>query len=656
MDFLLDLKNEKVSVPDGHIGVPVFFMQSDGMKLGDTLTVEFDGYEKSFIIGKFIRDSHFGSVMMTPKRFVLSEQDYKEMESKDSSEIFIFSYLLKNEDLLVDFVRDFQESRMPQNDFSVDSSLFYLTYAAADGIIIGLVTLCSILLILISLLTLRYTILSTIEDDFREIGVMKAVGFQLADIIKLYLSKYFYLTMIACVIGFLLGQLMQSALSENLLLYMGSPDNSNWGGLISLIAVCLILIIILVFCLLTLRRIGKMSVIDAIRMGNTGETYKESKHFSLSRRRHMNVNIFVGLKDFLRKIKAYILLLFVFSLCTFICIFPFHVKNTFSEPESLKYFGFITCDITVMPQVTGIGKELAAAKSYISNDSEVLEHSVYYEEYLHIKTDGSETQKIRATMGDHTMFPSEYSSGSAPILENEIALSYLAAKDLGKEVGNSIILLRNGEEKNMIITGIYPDMSNGARSVKACFKSNPENAFYWKICLNTKGDPEKKSEEYKNNIEKIDAATLDSASGQFMDAIVSQLNHVGFLLLIIAMLVSMLITAMFIKMLIAKETPQIAIMKSLGFTVKQIRIQYFTRIGIILLISMTGGILAVNTLGAQIMSAVTSSMGAGSIDVVVKPMEVYFAYPLILLSVVCITILFSCGAVRKILISQINAE
>lgn len=657
IDILLNLENQKLSVSDGYIAVPIFFMQQENLKIGDTLIIKYTGYEKSFIISDFIRDSQYGKVMMTAKRFVLSERDYKEMEyvGTDAADTF-FCFVLKDESMLRDFTRVFQASNMPQNDYSVDISLFRLAYGSTDSIIIGLVLLCSILLVFVAFLTLRYTILSTIEEDFREIGVMKAIGFKFSDIIKLYMSKYLYLTSTACTLGFLLGQPLSRAMSSELLLYLGTSDNGMAGILLSFGSVALIFILILSFCLLTLRRIGKMTAIDAIRMGNIGETYRDSKLFSLAQHHYLNVNIFIGLKDIFNKLKNYILLFFVFWVCSFICILPINVKNTFAASDFINYFGFKTSDIAATSGIINGESNIDAFISVLKSDYDVLKWELYMERYCKVKTEDGQTQKLRTTVGNHAAFELKYSSGTPPVLPNEIALSYLASKDLGKGVGDSVLLELDGIDRYMLVSGIYQDMSNGGRAILACFESDYKDAFNWNINFNVSGNSEEKAREYQKLFKDVTVTTIENTSDSFTGEYVEQLKNVSMLISVIALLISVLITALFIKMLTVKEASQIGIMKSMGFTRRHIRTQYFTRIGSILFIGIVSGTVSANILGEKIMNIVTETLGASGTKFNIMPMEVYLIYPLALLAAVCVTVMLSSYTIRKISISQINAE
>ena len=59
-----------------------------------------------------------------------------------------------------------------------------------DLILAALLILVGICMILIALLVLRFTLLFTMEEEYREIGIMKAIGLRDKAIRRLYLVKY----------------------------------------------------------------------------------------------------------------------------------------------------------------------------------------------------------------------------------------------------------------------------------------------------------------------------------------------------------------------------------------------------------------------------------------------------------------------------------
>lgn len=103
---------------------------------------------------------------------------------------------------------------------------------------------------------------------------------------------------------------------------------------------------------------------------------------------------------------------------------------------------------------------------------------------------GCHSQPMSFLLGDHAAFPIEYSKGRAPKTEREIAISTLNAEDMEKTFGETIVLVIDGEEKQLTICGIYSDVTNGASTFH--FEVNPWFAYLFSpifiiacVCLAT---------------------------------------------------------------------------------------------------------------------------------------------------------------------------
>ena len=97
------------------------------------------------------------------------------------------------------------EGGLPANGPTVGGQIFMIFNAMSDAAVAMVIILISVLLIMIASLCIRLTFLATIDEDLREIGVMKAIGISKKDIKKVYLNKYRVMSVAAGIIGYLLS-------------------------------------------------------------------------------------------------------------------------------------------------------------------------------------------------------------------------------------------------------------------------------------------------------------------------------------------------------------------------------------------------------------------------------------------------------------------
>ncbi|MCU6340008.1 FtsX-like permease family protein, partial [Enterobacter quasiroggenkampii] len=121
----------------------------------------------------------------------------------------------------------YASSGLEANGPAITYSLFKTLNAISDGMMIGVILLVSVLVVAIALMCIRFTLLAKIEDDYREIGVMKAIGLRISDIKGIYLAKYAAIAAAGCVLGYALSFVFKGMLLENIRMYMGESENTS---------------------------------------------------------------------------------------------------------------------------------------------------------------------------------------------------------------------------------------------------------------------------------------------------------------------------------------------------------------------------------------------------------------------------------------------
>ena len=516
-----------------------------------------------------------------------------------------------------------------------------------------------LLLIVIAILSLRFTLLATIEEDTREIGVMKAIGIAQTDIKRIYLSKYVVMGIAASILGYLASLLLNQVLSANLLLYIGSASKNVAQTALPLIAAFSILLIVTISCVVVLRRFNRISAVEALRSGSVGGSMKRMKMLTLRRGRALNINAFLGVRDVLQRFKLYGLLAFVYFFCAVIILTPIHFLTTIQSPTFISYMGIGQSDVRIdLRQSEDVADRFDSTISALSDDPDVTLLSPLVTSQFKLVQDDGTLETLNIESGDFTLFPLDYVKGSAPTQQNEIALSYLNAQEMEKQIGDTVILLIDGQEREMVVSGIYQDVTNGGRTAKAPLPYNPEAVLWYTVNLNLSPDAkvEAKTLEYS---QKFDPARVTDISGyvsQTMGNTIQQLKTVTIVTVIVGLAVSILITSLFMTMLIIKDSSQIAVMRSLGFSLRHIRTQYLTRSLCLLIFGIALGTLFSNTLGQQLVSAIWSLLGASRIRFVIDPLQAYVMYPLLLMATVTVTTILSIKGIKETNIAEMIME
>jgi putative ABC transport system permease protein len=643
-DFLLDLDNNIIQLAPGEIAVPLYFSQQQDLAIGDEVRVNTDAGEMIFAITAFSRDSQMNPAIIHSKRFLIHARDYASLREQIAETEYLIEFLLVDDSQISAFASAYQASNLPKTGPAVDQGLFRTLNALSDGLIAGVVILMSLLLIVIAILSLRFTLLATIEEDTKEIGVMKAIGLARSDIRRLYLAKYVVLGAAAALVGYLASLLLNQVLSANVLLYIGSASKSVLQTALPLGAASGIFLIVTLSCVVILRRFNRISAVEALRSGSVGESMRRISMLNLKRGRALNLNVYLGVRDVLQRSRLYGLLAFVFFFCAVIIIIPIHFLTTIQSPTFISYMGIGQSDIRIdLRQSENVADRFNRSVAHLTNDPDVAKLSpLVTSQFTVMQSDGT-LETLYIETGDFTLFPLDYVKGTAPQQENEIALSYLNAGEMEKQIGDSVTLVIEGQEREMLVSGIYQDVTNGGRTAKATLPYNPQTVLWYTVNLNLAADAniEEKVLEFSQMFDPARVTDMAGYVSQTMGNTVQQLKTVTVVTVVVGLAVSVLITSLFMMMLITKDSNQIAIMRSLGFSLRNIRIQYLTRALFLLAFGIVLGTLFSNTLGQQLVSVVWSLLGASRIRFVIDPLQAYVLYPLLLMATVSVTTILS---------------
>ena len=237
------------------------------------------------------------------------------------------------------FATAYQASDLPKIGPAVDRGLFRIINTLSRRPCRAVVILMSLLLIVIAILSLRFTLLATIEEDTKEIGVMKAIGIARSDIRRIYLAKYVVIGAAAVLLGYLTSLLLNQALSANVLLYLGTCVKERAQTALPLVAASSIFLIVTISCAVILRRFNRISAVEALRSGSVGESMRSIPMLNLRRGRVLNINTYLGVRDVLQRSRLYGLLALVFFFCAVIIIIPIHFLTTIQSPTFHFVYG-----------------------------------------------------------------------------------------------------------------------------------------------------------------------------------------------------------------------------------------------------------------------------------------------------------------------------
>ncbi|MDF2541106.1 MAG: hypothetical protein K0S47_824 [Herbinix sp.] len=665
-NMVFDQEGETFTIGDLEAAVPVYIQKKLNLKTGDFITINQEGYSKEFKVTKIFKDALLGGELMGMKRIILSETDYHEYKKRIAKEkyINIWNFTKTNASKTAELEREFSRLSIPS--YSVMTQAVVHTVYIMDMILAILMMIVSIFLIIISFLILRFTIVFTVMEDYKQIGVMKAIGLKNSKIRNIYTVKYLAMSIIAGIIGFLcsipISGVLKSNISEYILL-----QESSLTFFLSLISVIVVIGITILFCNLSTGKIKKISAIDAIRQGNTGERFKNTRKIKLYRRKKIHTPLFLAISDLVSDFKKFIILIITYILGTAIIIIPNNVISTLSTEEAITMFGLIKSDFYVDETMLG-GKAFALDKmKELSEDfqKEGINTTLRADLNAMIKVyaeDEAESKNLLSVQGVGINAKEyEYIKGDPPVLENEIAVTEIVAQFLDVTIGDSIHCIVNETPGEFIITALFQSMNNLGNSVRFADSFNGLNNDTSSITISgilkgSKKEKERQIETLKTIFPELEIKSCSEYTETILGSITQQIASIKNLILAIVLGINFLITTLLLRMLLSKELPEIAILKSLGFGSFHIKLWQIYRIGLVLLLSIILGTILANTTGNFLTGGIFRIMGVTRLQLKVEPLQVYGIYPAILFIVTMAAVLFSLGQIKKTNVWNLNHQ
>lgn len=663
--FLFNEKNEVIdAVKEKDIWISAKTMNNNNIKIGDSIKLLCGNVYYEFKVAGSFKDAALGAEMIGMTRYLINEEDYNEIATNNTD-----NYYLNGSVAYVD-VKDnaLFEKAISQKDSTIISLISKDTLKMAyimNMILSGVLIVVSICLILIALVVLKFTISFTITQEYREIGVMKAIGISNFKIRLLYLIKYFTIAIIGTLIGFVagipFGKLLLESVSFSIIL------ESKGGILINILCSLMVVLIVVLFCIRCTRKINKLSPVNAIRNGNFGERFKRKSIVRLGEFSSKTI-VFMAVNDVLSGIKRYSIVAVAFSLCLSLQLVLVNSRNTLLSDELNKDFGFVLNDLYVLDAINneniyksenatdtvyeGIKKmelllaenEIKAKCNYEMSCSITLKYKDNFTKSLVMQGIGSSTDQYK------------YYEGTPPHNDKEIALTKITADRLGADIGDKIQLVWSDGTREYIVTALFQCMNNlgdGARIHESNQIKGEDVAGSLSIGIIFEDEPnEIELEKRKIKIKEIFNTDMVYTPGEYLNSIVGVADSIRVIERIV-MIVSILILA-FVSVLmeysfVIKERSEIAIMKAVGFKSKDIMKIHILRFSIIVFVSILISFMLTIPITKFTVGPIFNMMGASyGIDYKIVPIEVFLIYPVLMAAVTILSVGITSIAIKRV--------
>ena len=684
-DIPIDFDNNYFEVPDGCIAVSQTLSNRFGIKEGEKvrLTTQM-GNVYEFTVSTIYKNP---SAIQTDHMY-LSDHDkeifYSECPVKH--DLFICTATPGIKDYITTLRDSTADLMIKYQDQNADGYASRVLFINNDGLFAIIVTCCmlvvAVAVMTMTMITIDFSLKSAIKREEREIGMMKAIGVWSLSYKTLFIVKYLFFAVLGGVIGLPAGFLLSKLLFNKFVMHIMYPDVMMMiiiGAAASLVSI----FVIVLFSFFALRRMNKISVIDAIHGENRGERFSAIPGPSLNKKKHLSIPFFLAVSDILRGFKRYILLILAYVLGISIVLFVVRLNDTIMTTDyAYAHFQQARLDFLITIDDAYYSKLISGQGSFkgvidvINSDFEDNDIPA------HITTDeyggGIMRFKDKETVcqfswRDAPSSEIKYLEGNAPKLKNEVAVGYYTAMEKGIKIGDTVSLEYDKFEddhvtthkvtEDFIVTALVDRFGNNvpllimgddfegsivmSGGYFSCAIDAPRSQHYEII--------EKMQSLYPNG--EVTILHNNEIMPHYLVGYQQMFNLIILIVSLVCAVVLILLTSLYENIFIDEETADIALLKSMGFGRNVIRAWHFFRLMLLSAFSLLLTYVFLATAGDYLIGNLFKSiMKSGDFNLKVLPLSNFVILPLFVLTGLALVIYLMTRITNKIQIWKVRNE
>lgn len=582
----------KPTFKSGNAYVPISFKSLYGTRIGDTIEINLSRDEKQnyrLKVGGFYEDPGLGSTMIGLKNVVVSPQTYNSINrriqslgrnttARSGEMLRIFKNGSISNDGLNNLINrktnisnylDYAYSRTTLQSFMV------ILQQAFAGLLIAF----AIVLLVVTILIVSHTIRNSIEQETKELGIYKALGFSSTDL----RLQELYTFMIPVIIGIIAGLVGLNPFVE----YLKDLNITTLGinftvrfnlQLIAIFIVSLVVILTLVI-VLTTNKITHITPLSIIRQqtitGNKVDFEISKKHLVSS----------LAIKQILTNKRRYLSAMFVALLLTFSLMFVGRI-NAWLGPTGQGMMDAFN------PQDHDLGIQTFGRVPQDEIDDIIKRYSrvtaTYELAMPKLALDGVNYTANVSTAPErfHIL------AGHAPAKSNEVVITEFLARDINKKIGDYVTVQNRGRSARYHISGFYQcanDMgSNFGMSRAGYLRIANDDPRIW--CHHYFLANKSANTEIFNYLSKRygDRIHVHENTWPGLFGILSSMHSLIIGMYVVIAIISLITVILISQRILQQEAHDLALYKALGFNSNLLQVSYAIRF---LVISFIGAIL-----------------------------------------------------------------
>lgn len=605
---------------DNPIYISYWLKMAGGYRVGDPYVIESEDNKYTFNVAGFTEDINYGRGTCGCVGAYLPKDEFESFEGKFNDNYKAINLQCKVDDIskskaISTKVNDIVTAQVKGSFYSGYYDFCKETRIMTSMIMAGIFMGFALIILLVSLLVSNFKINNSIQEDMQNMGALKAIGYKAKEIINSIVLTYISISVAASILGICISYALLPCVEMALNSQNGLLWNQSFDLKSMLVTIAIILILTAVISYLSARKIKRLSPILALRGGIQTHNFKKN-HFEIENTLG-NVNFIIALKNLVSNIKQNILLFLVIIAVNLAAAFSavmFYNINVDSK-------AFVDCVTEEAPSVrfTVSDKENLDSIMEDMKNLDNVKDSFYYD-----------ISKVTINGDKYDAFITEDFSkctnnlcyeGRNPIHDNEIAIGNAVAKEKNLSVGDTVKVFYDGEEKEYLVCGLIQAVNyNGdaceisTDGLKRINKDFERESLYTYLENNDEVEDfiDEVMEEYKGQVVSYinDVDSVKSAT----DIFTSISGGSCVIILSVTAAIIILILYLIIKTLIVNSRQDFGILKSMGYTTKQLIMQVSLSFLPVIIVGTIVGIIISYTSMNSILLVLFRQIGVMKVD------------------------------------------
>ncbi|EYR63191.1 hypothetical protein N866_02370 [Actinotalea ferrariae CF5-4] len=224
-----------------------------------------------------------------------------------------------------------------------------------------------------------------------------------------------------------------------------------------------------------------------------------------------------------------------------------------------------------------------------------------------------------------------------------------------------------GQVRDLTIVGSYQDITNGGKTAKSVLPTQGNDVMWYVVgvALAPGTDAAATAQAYGDQLAPAKVHDIEQWRAQTLRPIARQMTVTAAISAVVAVALVGLMTALFTRMILARDAGPIAVQRALGADDGGLRAQYVTRTVLVLALGVVVGAVAAATLGEAMFNLMFEGLyggmealgrGTSRIDFAVDPLLTYVLLPAALLGSVSLVTAASARSLSDARISALTTD